>query len=86
MCDQGTFRPSRQSRFWIVVLLFGILGLPLSIRAQEAGEKTDGKRAFVGCEHSDGVHVIDMDKLVVEAVIGTGDGPDPTLIWFPPGT
>ena len=25
MCDQGTFRPSRQSRFWMVVLLFGIL-------------------------------------------------------------
>ena len=46
----------------------------------------DGKRAFVGCEHSDGVHVIDMDKLAVEAVIRTGDGPDPMLIWFPPGT
>ncbi len=46
----------------------------------------DGKLALVGCEHSDGVHVIDMDKLVVEAVIGTGDGPEPMLIWFPPGT
>ena len=44
----------------------------------------DGKRAFVGCEHSDGVHVIDMDTLTVEAVIKTGDGPDPMVMWFPP--
>ena len=44
----------------------------------------DGKRAFVGCEHSDGVHVIDLDTLTVEAVIHTGDGPDPMLMWFPP--
>ncbi|MFH1265939.1 MAG: cytochrome D1 domain-containing protein [Planctomycetota bacterium] len=45
----------------------------------------DGKRAFVGCEHSDGLHVVDMETLTVEAVIKTGDGPDPMLIWFPPG-
>lgn len=44
----------------------------------------DGKRAFVGCEHSDGLHVIDMDTLTVEAVIKTGKGPDPMLMWFPP--
>lgn len=44
----------------------------------------DGKRAFVGCEHSDGLHVIDMDTLAVEAVIKTGAGPDPMLMWFPP--
>ncbi len=44
----------------------------------------DGKRAFVGCEHADGVHVIDMDTLTVEAVIKTGDGPDPMMMWFPP--
>lgn len=45
----------------------------------------DGKRAFVGCEHSDGLHVIAMDTLTVETVIKTGDGPDPMLVWFPPG-
>lgn len=45
----------------------------------------DGKRAFVGCEHTDGVHVIDMATLTVEAVIETGDGPDPMSMWFPPG-
>lgn len=45
----------------------------------------DGKRAFVGCEHADGVHVIDMDTLTVEGVIATGDGPDPMVMWFPPG-
>ena len=44
----------------------------------------DGKRAFVGCEHSDGLHVVDMETLTVEAVIKTGNGPDPMLIWFPP--
>ncbi|MEO5996744.1 MAG: cytochrome D1 domain-containing protein [Chitinophagaceae bacterium] len=32
-----------------------------------------------------GVHVIDMKKLTVEAVIKTGSGPDPMVIWFPPG-
>ena len=44
----------------------------------------DGKRAFVGCEHSDGLHVIEMDTLTVEKVIKTGNGPDPMMIWFPP--
>lgn len=44
----------------------------------------DGKKAFVGCEHEDGVHVIDLDKMEVEAVIQTGNGPDPMMLWFPP--
>jgi YVTN family beta-propeller protein len=44
----------------------------------------DGKKAFVGCEHKDGVHVIDLDKMAVEAIIKTGDGPDPMMIWYPP--
>jgi DNA-binding beta-propeller fold protein YncE len=44
----------------------------------------DGKRAFVGCEHSDGLHVVDMDTLSVESVLNIGDGPDPMLIWLPP--
>lgn len=43
----------------------------------------DGRRAFVGCEHEDGVHVIDMATLTVEAVIKTGNGPDPMAIWLP---
>jgi len=45
----------------------------------------DGRRAFVGCEHADGVHVIDMTTLAVEKVIKTGNGPDPMAWWFPPG-
>jgi len=45
----------------------------------------DGKRAFVGCEHSDGLHVIRMDTLTVESVLKIGDGPDPMMMWFPPG-
>ena len=44
----------------------------------------DGERAFVGCEHTDGVHVIDMAILTVEAIIKTGNGPDPMSMWFPP--
>jgi YVTN family beta-propeller protein len=44
----------------------------------------DGTRAFVGCEHSDGLHVVDLKRLTVEAVIETGNGPDPMMIWFPP--
>ncbi len=44
----------------------------------------DGKRAFVGCEHKDGIHVIDMESLTVERVIHTGNGPDPMMMWFPP--
>lgn len=45
----------------------------------------DGKRAFVGCEHADGLHVVAMDTLSVEAVLGIGNGPDPMMIWHPPG-
>jgi YVTN family beta-propeller protein len=44
----------------------------------------DEKRAFVGCEHNDGLHVINLDTLEVEAVVHTGDGPDPMLMWYPP--
>jgi len=44
----------------------------------------DGARAFVGCEHEDGVHVIDMATLTVESVIKTGNGPDAMGWWFPP--
>jgi YVTN family beta-propeller protein len=44
----------------------------------------DGTKAFVGCEHDDGIHVIDLDKMAVEAVIKTGDGPDPMMLWYPP--
>jgi YVTN family beta-propeller protein len=44
----------------------------------------DEKRAFIGCEHTDGLHVVNLDTLEVEAVIKTGDGPDPMLMWFPP--
>jgi YVTN family beta-propeller protein len=46
----------------------------------------DGRRAFVGCEHADGVHVIDMARLTVEKVIKTGNGPDPMAWWVPPGS
>jgi len=44
----------------------------------------DERRAFVGCEHGDGLHAIDMAALTVEKVIKTGNGPDPMSMWFPP--
>lgn len=44
----------------------------------------DEDRAFVGCEHGDGLHVIDMATLTVEEVIHTGNGPDPMSLWYPP--
>lgn len=33
---------------------------------------------------SDGIHVINMKTLEVEAVIKTGLGPDPIILWYPP--
>lgn len=44
----------------------------------------DGTRAFVGCEHNDGVHVVNTGTLTVEKVIATGNGPDPMMLWYPP--
>jgi YVTN family beta-propeller protein len=44
----------------------------------------DESRAFVGCEHSDGLHVIDMKRLTVEKVLKIGNGPDPMMMWFEP--
>jgi len=44
----------------------------------------DEKRAFVGCEYTDGLHVINTETLEVEGTIDTCDGPDPISMWFPP--
>ncbi len=44
----------------------------------------DGKRVFVGCEHTDGVHVIDLESLSVTGKIMTGDGSDAMAWWTPP--
>jgi YVTN family beta-propeller protein len=43
----------------------------------------DEKFAFVGCEYTDGLHVIDTATLKVVDIIDTGDGPDPMSMWFP---
>jgi len=43
----------------------------------------DEKRAFVGCEYTDGLHVVDTETLKVAATIDTGDGPDPISMWYP---
>jgi YVTN family beta-propeller protein len=45
----------------------------------------DEKMAYVGCEYTDGLHVVDTDTLKVVDVIDTGDGPDPISLWYPRG-
>lgn len=47
--------------------------------------ESNGEEAVVSNAHSSqGVHVIEMKTLTVEAVIKTGLGPDPMALWFPP--
>jgi YVTN family beta-propeller protein len=58
--------------------------IPVGSQAIGIEISPDGKRAFVGCEHQDGVHVIDMATLAVEKVIHTGDGSDAMAWWMPP--
>ena len=44
----------------------------------------DGKYAYVGCEETDGLHVVNLETLEVERVVQTGNGPDPMVLWYPP--
>ena len=44
----------------------------------------EGDRAFVGCEHTDGVHVVDIQELAVVERFFTGNGSDAMAIWYPP--
>ena len=46
---------------------------------------SDGEETLtVSPDRSQGVHVINMERLTVETVIKTGMGPDPMVMWFPP--
>ena len=58
--------------------------LPVGSRAIGLELSPDGKRVFVGCEETDGVHVIDLDTLTVTGVIHTGNGSDAMAWWTPP--
>ncbi len=54
--------------------------------SQDAKVSADGTEELkLKAEGSDGVHVVDMQKLEVVAIVKTGLGPDPMAIWFPPG-
>lgn len=59
------------------------------VGCEDAGKtekKADGEEIITSSgKDSDGVHVINMKTLEVEAVIKTGLGPDPMVMWFPPG-
>lgn len=58
--------------------------LPVGSQAIGLELSPDGTRAFVGCEHRDGVHVIDLASLSVIGRIMTGDGSDAMVWWDPP--
>lgn len=58
--------------------------IPVGSQAIGIEISPDGKRAFVGCEHLDGVHVIDLETLSVAGKIHTGDGSDAMAWWIPP--
>ncbi|MCP4642107.1 MAG: YncE family protein [bacterium] len=58
----------------------------IAVGSQAIGLALDpvGRRAFVGCEHTDGVHVVDLESLEVAHVFHTGDGSDAIAWWDPP--
>ncbi len=58
--------------------------IPVGSQAIGLEISPDGKRAFVGCEHTDGIHVIDLDTLTVIGKIKTGDGSDAMAFWTAP--
>ena len=58
--------------------------LPVGSQAIGLELSPDGKRAFVGCEHRDGVHVVDLESLTVTAKFETGNGSDSVAWWIPP--
>ena len=58
--------------------------IPVGSRAIGIEFSPDQKKAFVGWEKGDGLHVIDLEKMEVEAVIHPGSGPDPMMLWYPP--
>jgi YVTN family beta-propeller protein len=49
-------------------------------------EKSTDRQEIItsSIKDSDGIHVINMKTLEVEAVIKTGLGPDPMVLWYPP--
>ena len=58
--------------------------LPVGSRAIGLEISPNGKRAFVGCERTDGVHVVDLESLTVADKFFTGDGSDSIAWWVPP--
>lgn len=52
--------------------------------AHRAKQSTGGNEEVEYTVESDGVHVIDLEKLEVVGTIKTGLGPDPMAMWFPP--
>ncbi|HOC68751.1 MAG: Cytochrome D1 heme domain protein [Candidatus Hydrogenedentes bacterium ADurb.Bin101] len=60
--------------------------LPVGRQAIGLELSPDRKRVFVGCEHTDGVHVVDLESLSVTGKIMTGDGSDAVAWWTPPET
>lgn len=60
-----------------------ITRIPVGSQAIGVVLSADESRVFVGCEHTDGVHVIDTATLEVCGVVHTGDGSDAMAFWYP---
>lgn len=52
--------------------------------ANKAEHTGSGNERMEHASESDGVHVIDLDKLEVIGKVKTGLGPDPMVMWYPP--
>jgi DNA-binding beta-propeller fold protein YncE len=55
--------------------------LPVGRRAIGMEISPDARRAFVGCEYDDGVHVVDLQALTVTGRFFTGSGSDAIAWW-----
>lgn len=60
---------------------FAFVGCEDANKAEHTGS---GNEQMEHAAESDGVHVIDLEKLEVTGVIKTGLGPDPMMLWYPP--
>ena len=60
-----------------------ITRIPVGSKAIGVVLSPDEGRVFVGCEHTDGVHVIDTATLEVCGAVHTGDGSDAMALWHP---
>ena len=79
MRDQENLQANRQTGFWIVALLIGILGFPLSARAQEPKAKREAV-LLVANKHDDTLCFINPNTLEIVQTIATGPNPHEIIV------